>query len=146
MESGVEKWLHSMNKIGYGLREKSLQHSQGHRTSLNVEPSATTTSLSLYRQCSQICSFVCITHCAVWGLYYWFTEAWTVTDRLYGETEGTVVIGRVSRWKHMLAMVFIKQTLLGIVFSIGLMFVVLAQKSGIGMLHHKLVTETVFPL
>lgn len=44
----------------------------------------------------QLCSMLCIAHCAFWGIYYWFAEAGTIEDRLYGSTVGAVVIGRVK--------------------------------------------------
>eukprot|EP00903_Cladosiphon_okamuranus_P006255 g6138.t1 len=44
----------------------------------------------------QLASMVCIAHCAFWGIYYWFAEAGTIEDRLYGPTVGAVVIGQVN--------------------------------------------------
>lgn len=45
---------------------------------------------------NQICSGFCIAHCAFWGVYFWYGEAATVEDRMYGPTVGAVFIGRVS--------------------------------------------------
>ncbi|CAM9402608.1 unnamed protein product [Pylaiella littoralis] len=58
----------------------------------------------------QVCSVVCIAHCAFWGIYYWFAEAGTVEDRLYGPTVGAVVIGQVNlafQFYDLLATVFV---------------------------------------
>eukprot|EP00904_Undaria_pinnatifida_P005341 jgi/Undpi1/1937/HiC_scaffold_12.g05324.m1 len=44
----------------------------------------------------QVCSFICVAHCAFWGIYYWCGEAGTVEDRLYGPTVGAVFIGKVN--------------------------------------------------
>lgn len=40
---------------------------------------------------------LCIAYCTYYGVYYWFGgEAASVEDRMYGPTEGAIVIGRVG--------------------------------------------------
>ncbi|CAM9953233.1 unnamed protein product [Ectocarpus sp. 6 AP-2014] len=58
----------------------------------------------------QLCSMVCIAHCAFWGVYYWFGEANTIEDRLYGPSVGALVIGKVNlafQFYDLVATVFI---------------------------------------
>ncbi|CAN0295327.1 unnamed protein product, partial [Ectocarpus sp. 13 AM-2016] len=53
---------------------------------------------------------VCIAHCAFWGVYYWFGEANTIEDRLYGPSVGALVIGKVNlafQFYDLVATVFI---------------------------------------
>lgn len=73
------------------LCHNNLRGTSGTIKSISFYSTSPLVSLLLF----QICSMMCIAHCAGWGLYYWLGEAATVEDRLYGPTEGAVFIGKV---------------------------------------------------